>query len=376
MAILVTGATGIVGCELVAALLAMPSRPRIHAVVRGDGAMVAEKERWLRAWVGNPPEDRLVVEAGDCEVEGFALSSKARARIESDVTSVLHAAASTEFDMSADQAFAANVLSTRHAVALARRLPRLERFGFVSSAYIAGARSGVILEDAARLDARFDNEYQRSKALAETEVLASGLPAVSYRLGIVVGRAADGVTSRTTGAPYLLMRLVHEGLMALYPSGDGQTVDMLPVDFAADAVAHLFCTPRPTRPILHVCAGRDGAITTSEFFVGLVDALGTIDPQWRAQGLPMPTGAPLEALRAFRKTVDLVANPRLKAIARRVDRCIRAVELPKVFDTEAFTASLQGSGLSRPSFRSYFPRVVAHAAANGFRPTRRPWDPA
>ena len=374
MAILVTGATGIVGCELVSALLAEPGNQRVYTVVRGDAAALAQKERWLREWVGNPGEERLVVEAGDCEVEGFGLSSDARARIERDVTGVVHSAASTAFDMSADEAFIANVLSTRHALGVAKGLRNLERFGFVSSAYIAGARSGRILEDGAQLDGKFDNEYTRSKAFAETEVLASGLPAVAYRLGIVLGRESDGVASRTTGGPYLLMRLVHEGLIALYPAGEGQTVDLLPVDFAARAIAHLFCSPQ-TRPIFHVCAG-DAAIATGDFFVAIVEALRELDPQWRAQGLPMPIGAPVEALREFRKAIDLVANPRLQKMVRRMDQCVKPVELAKRFDTTAFEAAMEGSGLCLPAFNAYFPRVVAHAARNGFRPTRRPWDPA
>ena len=374
MAILVTGATGIVGCELVAALLNIPGGPSVHALVRGDVATAAAKERWLRNRLGNSADGRLIVEVGDCEIEGFGLSSEAHRRVEKEVTGILHAAANTAFDLSPDKAFAANVLGTRNALNLARSLRHLERFGFVSSAYIAGTRSGVILEDGACLDAGFDNEYERSKATAESEVLASGLPAATYRLGIVVGRATDGVVSRMTGGAYLLMRLVQDGLIALYPSGEGQTVDMLPVDFASSAVVHLFCSARPASSIYHVCAGRNGAITTTEFFATLVEALCAADPQWTTQGYPSPTGAPVEALRAFRKTVELVGHPRLKAVVRRVDQCVRPVEVAKSFDTRAFTEGLTGSGLSLPLFSAYFPRVVAHAVRNNFRVTRQPWE--
>ncbi len=374
MAILISGATGIVGCELVAALLRVPAGPAVYVLVRGDRAAVAAKERWLRGWLGPAADDRLVVEFGDCAIEGFGVSGETRRRIAREVTAILHAAANTSFDLSASEAFATNVVGTRNAMTLARSVRHLERFGFLSSAYIAGPRSGVILEDAARTDMAFDNEYERSKATAETEVLASGLPAVAYRLSIVLGRSTDGVVSRLNGGPYLLMRLLHDGLIGMYPAAEGQTADMLPVDFVARAVTYLFCDAGLTRPIYHVCAGRE-AITTTDFYTLLLEALAHCDPDWTAQGFPAPLGAPLAAVRAFRDTVELVAHSRLRAVVRRVDQCMRPLDVPKTFDTRGFTHDLAPSGLAPPSFRSYFPRVVGYAARNHFRMRPLPWEP-
>jgi hypothetical protein len=160
----------------------------------------------------------------------------------------------------------------------------------------------------------------------------------------------------------------------MYPAAEGQTMDVVPVDFASRAVVHLFCRARPTSSIYHVCAGRGHAITTTEFFTAVVEALTCFDPDWTAQGFPAPAGAPVEAFQAFRRTVELVGHPRLKAVVRRVDQCARPVEVPKYFDTREFTQHLAGSDLALPLFGTYFPRVVAHALRNGFRVTRRPWD--
>lgn len=373
MAFLVTGATGIVGCELVSALLTDPDGTPVYALVRGTPAVAAAKEAWLRRWVGEPPDGRLTIVVGDCELEGLGLSDQVRRHIEQHVTGILHAAANTDFEQAPEKAFAANVVGTRNALTLAQRLRHIKRFGFVSTAYVAGTRSGVILEDSVPA-VGFDNEYECSKAAAESEVLASGLPAAAYRLGIIVGRATDGVVSRMGGAIYQLMRLVHHGLIAIYPAAEGQTMDILPVDFAAQAVSHLFRRPEAINPIYHVCAGRSAAVTTTEFFAALAEALAQADPGRTTQGFPEPAGAPAAAFRAFRKTVELVGHPRLRAVVRQLDRFARPVEVPKQFDTQAFERDLAGSGCSLPAFRAYFPRVVAHAVRNDFRVTRRVWD--
>jgi nucleoside-diphosphate-sugar epimerase len=256
--ILITGATGIVGCELVRDFMRQPNPPEIVAVVRGEPAEVAAKERGLRSWCGLAADDEpcLAVLGGDITQPGLGLAP-ADLALARTVTGILHAGAVTRFDQTPDVAHVNNVMSTRHVLDHARACPRIERIGLISTAFVAGRRRGTIFEDELDLGAEFNNEYERSKALAESEARERmrALPIAIYRLSIVTGRSTDGCISRFSGL-YPILRLFHQGLLAMFPADDGQRIDLIPADFAAAAIRHLFMSTFVPGRTYHVCAGR------------------------------------------------------------------------------------------------------------------------
>src|SRR5262249_7217881 len=88
---------------------------------------------------------------------------------------------------------------------------------------------------------RFKNFYEETKFLAEMAVKESGVPAVVYRPGIVVGDSKTGETAKFDG-PYFALNA-----MAKLPSpgvfmkvgGGNSLVNLVPVDFVLEAIARL-----------------------------------------------------------------------------------------------------------------------------------------
>jgi nucleoside-diphosphate-sugar epimerase len=352
---LITGATGIVGSELVRALVRAPDAPALKLLARGD---LVPKKRWLSEWVGAPVE----LLAGDVTqpIDGAGLD---------DVTAIVHAAAATDFEQPADEADRQNLIGTRNVLELARRLPRCQRIGLVSTAYVAGARRGRIGEDDLDLTVRFTSEYERSKAMAEAEARRSGLPVAIYRLGIVVGRRSDGHIARMTTV-YPVWRLVYQGMVPMVPGDPDQPLDLAPVDFVAEAIVHLMRHFSPTT--YHVCAGPERSFTLGELFPALLEAIVAAEPSWARHGYLAPAAVPPEAYQTFVDSVDLVANPRLQMIARIVRSFTRPLEAPKWFDTTRFASALEGSGLELQHARAWLGTLVAHALAVRFRARR--WE--
>jgi nucleoside-diphosphate-sugar epimerase len=352
---LVTGATGIVGSELVRTLLAAPDAPSVRVLLRGSADELARKGRWLSAWVGAPVE----VISGDVTrpLDDAGLR---------EVTGVLHAAAATDFEQDPDAAHLQNVIGTRNVLELARRLPRCSRVGLISTAYVAGTRSGLIAEDQLDAGGRFFSEYERSKAVAESEARAAGLPLAVYRLGIIVGRRSDGNIARMTTV-YPVWRLAHQGMVPMVPGDPSQPLDLCPVDFAAQALVHLFHQRFEAGATYHVCAGARRSFTLGEFFPVLHSCLAQADPGWARHGYPMPVPVSPEAYEAFVATADLVANPRFQMIVRIVRSFTRPLESPKWFDTRRFDAALEGSGLELEHARVYLPTLVRRAVEWRFR---------
>jgi nucleoside-diphosphate-sugar epimerase len=364
--LLLTGATGIVGCELVRELLRSPEPPEILAVLRGSDAEIEAKRQWLCAWADVSVEraECLACIRGDMTQAGLGFTDDAQ-RAARSVTGILHAGAVTRFDQTPDAARLNNVEGTCNVLAHARRCPRIERIGIVSTAFVAGRRGGTILEHDLDLGADFNNEYERSKAHAEHQarLVMHELPVDVYRLSIVVGRRSDGRIARLSGI-YPIFRLFYEGLLAMFPGAEGQTVDLIPSDFAAAAIHHLFAGSGAAGMTYHVCAGADKSFLLDEIFPAMDSCLAAADAAWRGRGQPLPLRVAVDVFQRFVDIVELTANPRLQQIIRQTRKVTEQLEVPKVYDTRAFAKGIAGSpALALSHIREWLPQIVAGAMA-------------
>ena len=372
--ILLTGATGIVGCEIVRQMLRRPDPPEILALARGTQEEVEAKRRWLCDWseAGAPRDSHLRMLRGDMTMPGLGLEGADLERAR-QVTGILHAGAVTRFDQTAEQALVANVASTRALLAHARACPRLDRVGLVSTAFVAGRRTGTILEDELDLDAEFNNEYEHSKALAEQLARAAmpELPIAVYRLGIVVGRATDGRISRLTGL-YPILRLFHQGLLAMLPGEEDQCIDLVPADFAAAAIHHLFARAFVPGTTYQVCAGAERSFTLDNLFPGVDTFLAAADPTWRGRGQALPMNVSAAAFRDFVGIVELTGNARLQKIIAQVATVTRQLEMPKRFDIRGFDQATRGvEGLALSHARDWLQASVTRAVATNWQQPAR-----
>ena len=246
-AVLMTGATGFVGMELLRRFIERGDR-RIHALVRAaDDEAAAERL---------PAHARLSAVAGDIEQPGLGLSEENRERLPQDVTTVVHCAASVSFDLSLEESRRVNVDGTRNVVDFAQRCRRLERLTYVSTAYVAGEPPGLFREDQLDVGQRFRNTYERSKFEAERMIRseAAGLPLQILRPSIVVGDSRTGRTS-SFNVLYGPLKALARGRIPAIPARRSSPVDIVPVDYVADR-AYELVTDGPDGTF-HLVAGRN-----------------------------------------------------------------------------------------------------------------------
>jgi thioester reductase-like protein len=246
-AVLMTGATGFVGMELLRRFIERGDR-RIHALVRAAGDEAAAERL--------PAHARLSAVAGDIEQPGLGLSEEKRERIAQDVTTVVHCAASVSFDLSLEESRRVNVDGTRNVVDFAQRCRRLERLTYVSTAYVAGEPRGLFREDQLDVGQRFRNTYERSKFEAERMIRseAAGLPLQILRPSIVVGDSRTGRTS-SFNVLYGPLKALARGRIPAIPARRSSPVDIVPVDYVADR-AYELVTDGPDGTF-HLVAGRN-----------------------------------------------------------------------------------------------------------------------
>jgi nucleoside-diphosphate-sugar epimerase len=180
--ILITGARGFLGRNLLEATAR--ELPQASFVLLARSPKAAEE---LRTKFGCMGHDRLRIIKGDIVQPGLGLDPRDLAAMGS-VNEVWHLAASTSFDDREQEAiYQGNVVGTRNTLAVARGLPKLDRFVYVSTAYVAGTNPGPIVEDEMPEREGFRNSYEATKWEAERTIRQSRLPFVIFRPSIIMG---------------------------------------------------------------------------------------------------------------------------------------------------------------------------------------------
>jgi thioester reductase-like protein len=225
-AVLLTGATGFVGREILDRLLSRGRR--VYALVRAEDDAAAAGRLCRHA--------NLTAVAGDIEEPGLGLSSN----LSEEITTVVHCAASVSFDLSLEDSRRVNVTGTRNVVELAQRCPGLERLSYISTAYVAGEPRRLFEEDQLDVGQSFRNPYEQSKFEAERMVReeAGGMPLQILRPSIVVGDSRTGRTS-SFNVLYGPLRAFARGAIPAIPARRSSPVDIVPVDYVADRTVEL-----------------------------------------------------------------------------------------------------------------------------------------
>jgi thioester reductase-like protein len=245
-AVLLTGATGFVGKEILDRFLERDRR--VFALVRAD-----DDDAAARRLSSHP---RLTPVAGDIEQPGLGLAPGTAAGLAEEITNVVHCAASVSFDLSLEDSRRVNVDGTRHVLELARRCERLERLSYISTAYVAGEPRRLFQEDELDVGQRFRNPYERSKFEAERMLRkeAAGLPLQVLRPSIVVGDSRTGRTS-SFNVLYAPLKAFARGAIPAIPARRSSPVDIVPVDYVADRTVEL--AEHGPDGTYHLVAGRN-----------------------------------------------------------------------------------------------------------------------
>jgi nucleoside-diphosphate-sugar epimerase/acyl carrier protein len=342
--VLVTGASGAIGRPLVASLAARPAIAEVVALAHRE-PMTA----------GAPSVHVL---AGDVtQDECLGLAADTAAAVASRVTTIIHAAANTRFNAPAS-ASRTNVDGTRHVLAFARRCPRLNRIVALSTTHVAGRRTGQILEDELQHDAGFVNGYEASKYQSELELrdAMSALPIAVARLSTAVADSQTGRIART-GALHQAVRLMYAGLVPMVPGSEESPVDLIAVDYAVNAVAHLATEGFQPGATWHVGAGEQVVPLGM-----LLDLTLTIfreqRPGWRKRAIERPAPVDLPTFALFCQSVDEVGDAPLRASTAAISHFAPQLVFPKRFDNSRCRAALERAGILPPPIRGVWSRMV------------------
>ena len=384
--VLITGATGAVGSELLHRLSSRPGTS-INVLVRGGerhteiASIVAAPTR--PAGISAPTRDFLstggaavcvmptvditgtraeisVVEGDICAGPSLGLAPEVIESLTATTTHIIHCGGSTSFTLPIAEARELNVESTRNVLDFARHCASLESAAFFSTVYVSGRRSGTFTEgDNGDAGFGFVNTYEQSKSEMEALVRqAMGeLPILLLRLSTVVGDSRTGAV-RGFNAVHQAIRLLYNGLAPMIP-GDAQTrVDIVSSDFVADAALHLI-EQFPSGGVFHLASGAQ-ASTLGDLIGSTVDSLVRFRPAWRKRAIERPLLVDLETYELFVRSVEETGNDVLRSATRSIRTFAYQLAHPKLFATAKTDEALAGSGVAPKPPLDFYPRVVKY----------------
>ena len=362
--VVLTGATGAVGRELLVRIL-RGAATQVVCITRAGSDDEASNR--IHTTLDELPHHALSAEErsrvlalrGDILQERIGLAPAQWDALAANTTRIVHGAANVSWSLPLEDARRINVGGTAEMLRLAEAACRrgaLRAFDYLGTVMVAGRRQGLIGEEELDESAGFWSTYEQSKAEAERSVRArrGTLPVSIFRLSMVVGDSKTGHTS-SFNVMYWPLKMLSRGMFRVAPADPHGVVDVVPLDFATDAVEAISADAAQRGKCFHIAAGPQACCTISEFLDLAVEALG----------IPRPV---LMNPRLFHALV----RPLILALVwgkRRENFRKARVYLPYLsyratFDDAQARAALAPRGLAPPLVREYFRKLIEFAVAS------------
>lgn len=298
----------------------------------------------------NAPPENFTIVVGDITLQNhLGIGAEDLQTIRSQTTAVYHLAAVYDLAVKKEIAHQVNVEGTRNVNELVKTLPALRRYNYISTCYVAGRRTGEILETELEHAAGFRNFYEETKYLAELEVerLKEEIPVTVYRPSVVVGDSETGETAKYDGIYSLIhyLRRAPNLLRFVNVGNSAVKLNLVPVDFVVESIAALATDERAAGKT--VALADPNPLTTEELFDQIAESLTSKKSVLK----PPPQLIEKSLMLPFSPIVSGLPFPSVPYFF-----------VPQTYDTRVADELLSAHNIQCPSFASYVGNLLKFVA--------------
>lgn len=375
-----TGATGFIGGQLTNRLLSIDPQTQIWVLIR-DSRQLNAKTRFEHLLTKMEMEsglpiatirNRLHLVVGDLTTLRFGLSETEFNDLASQINQIHHCAASINLIGDLAPIRRINYFGTQQVLELARiayRNGHFKRLNYLSTAYIAGKRFGVIYEKELTHNKGFCNNYEKAKHETEMMVEAAKqeLPITIFRPSIVMG---DSKTGKTTSfnVIYEPMRLAYMGLLRYFPSSSKSLMDVVPVDYVCDAIIALSAMEEQTiGQTFHLTAGENQGMYAHQIALASYEHVKVYSKEngigWEE---PFPKSIHPQILMYTGNLMIPFTKGKKKRLVEKVVTYSKYAYYYKTFNTQDTDALLRPIGITPPKLSDYLGTLCDYAIQQNF----------
>ena len=208
-------------------------------------------------------------------------------RLPLDYQLLIHSAADTRFNISAERADTINRDASLNLFARARQCTQLERLAYISTVYASGEQEGFTPETLLDGPRNFANHYERSKWETE-QALARDFASLPWQIHRVATVIADDFSGAYTqlNAVHNTLKLLYYGLISLLPGRGTVPLYLVTGDFVARGIQTLI-PQGDTHEVFHLCHSREACLTLDQL-IQISFAAFLKDENFRKRGLQKP----------------------------------------------------------------------------------------
>jgi len=262
MDVLITGATGFLGGEILTFMALRPEVDKIFCLVRAENDAVGNERLRKVFALHNDHYDPSKIIPVCADITDENLDEKlSTSGVLNSVEIIIHCAANTSFAKIYDNLIEkVNIEGLRRFATFCKKLPNLKTFTYVGTATIIGASAehrSVYEDETPNTAVKHFVKYTYSKMMGEM-ILHEILPHEK----ILVARPSIimGDTRPIIPRSYVIMwSLAAMNMMRMLPVVGNANLDMIPVDYAADTIVKLVLSKKRKHRVYHVSAGKHSA---------------------------------------------------------------------------------------------------------------------
>lgn len=366
MNVLLTGATGFLGTWVARELINKGCT--FYALVRSQKSLNAQM-RLKRLWHHDSAlfpaiGTQIIPVDGDITLPNLGLTQNAHELLSSTIDAIVHTAADVSINRTVAQTRATNVDGTRNILTFASALNAahpLKRFVHVSTAYVAGTQSGLILESDFSAPG-FNSPYEQSKFDAEALVheAAKQFPVSIMRPTQIVGDTQTGEIF-TFNTVYYPLKMYLKGKLRIIPTRPDAKLSIVPVDYVAQAIVAALEDEDAAGKTFHVTLPRESQPSVEE----LIDAVGS----WAQDNLGIKLTRPLYAPLPFAAQAGSARNLNQQKTANAKGFAANMLALAPYFDdTHIFDTANTRKLMQEepPDWHVFLPKLLEYATTRGF----------
>ncbi|MER1999075.1 MAG: SDR family oxidoreductase [Lysinibacillus sp.] len=349
---LITGFPGFIASQLVRQLINDGVTAHFYAIVLAPEMNKAKREK--EQIEAQYPNCSIELIEGDITLPNLGVDHEQCDKMISNIHVVWHLAAIYDLAVPREIAWKVNVHGTDCVNEFVKTLPNLRRYMYFSTAYVAGRRTGKLLETELVRPTSFKNYYEETKYEAELLVddLKPQVPVTIIRPGIVRGNSITGETLKFDG-PYFFMNLIDTlKWMPFIPFVGSKITEMnvVPIDYIFKASSYLCQAPEAEGKTLHLTDPNPH--TVYEVFKAMVKAMTGKNPVGR---FPLYLTRKALAIYGIRKRLGVEYET------------LDYLDWRASFDCSQAKGILQKGGITCPDFVETMPQTVKFYKENKHR---------